>query len=358
MTPAERANLEYAYDQLYKLYEAGSIRPGEMQELQRLDDMLRPTWMAEEAWSQPMMYDPQVGVPEIGIEPEIKTMYGLARDMAVDILPPSVVNNLFGRPASQDFLDREGLLGFTGVREATRLADAPVNAYYGNKGEAVADVGVGALGLLGLIPASRTAAGPAIKTLSEGMIDVADHPIARDYFARNLRAAQASHGPIGRSVDVYSPAEYEGMRMAMRPEGDAGFAIKPTGEIVSVLKHKGSDFRDFGASALRRAEPDDGYWLNAFDTALTGIYGKGGFQPVSRLPFNEDIARSDWGNEATDAFMAANAKYSGGRPDLVFMVRNPAATEPVVQGRGGLLTDDWDEATRLLDDELRRLGYR
>jgi hypothetical protein len=362
MTPAERANLEYTYDQLYKLYEAGDIRPGEMQELQRLDDMLRPMLEAEaaqaEAQSQPMMYDPQVGVPEIGIEPEIKTMYGRARDTAVDLLPPSVVNNLFGRPASQDFLDREGLLGFTGVREATRLADAPVNAYYGNTGEAVADVGMGALGLLGLIPASRAATGPAIKTLSEGMIDVADQPIAREYFARQLKKARATHGPIGKSVDVYSPDEYAGMKMGMTPAGDAGYVVKPDGEVASVVKAKGAPIKDFAGSVLRRSEPQGGYWLNAFDTALPELYGRGGFRPVSRLPFAEDIARGDWGDEATDAFMAANSRYSGGRPDLVFMARDPATPGPVMQGRGGLLTDDYDVAVQELERELKRLGYR
>ena len=39
------------------------------------------------------------------------------------------------------------------------------------------------------------------------------------------------------------------------------------------------------------------------------------------------VARGDWGDEATNAFMQANAKYSGGRPDLVFMARDPSAGE-------------------------------
>lgn len=362
MTPAERSNLEYTYDQLYKLYDGGSIRPAELQELQRLDAMLRPTWEAEQAQydaqSQPMMYDPQVGVPEIGIEPEIKTMYDRARDLAVDYLPPQMVSNAFGRPASKDYLDREGLLGITGAREAMRLADAPINAYQGNVGEAATDVGMGALGLLGLVPGGKLATAPAVKTLSEGMIDVADHPIARDYFARQLTKARASHGPIGKSVDVYAPDEYAGMRMGMTPGGDAGYVVKPDGEVASVVKAKGAPIKDFAGSVLRRSEAQGGNWLNAFDTALPELYGRGGFRPVSRLPFAEDMARGDWGDEATNAFMAANAKYSGGRPDLVFMARNPAAPGPVVQGQGGLLTDDYDLAIQTLENELKRLGYR
>jgi hypothetical protein len=49
MTPAERANLEYVYDTLYALYESGNIRPGEMQQLQDLDAILRPLQEAEAA---------------------------------------------------------------------------------------------------------------------------------------------------------------------------------------------------------------------------------------------------------------------------------------------------------------------
>lgn len=362
MTPAERANLEYTYDRLYKLYEAGGIRPGEMQELQRLDDMLRPLWTAEEAQaeaqSQPIMYDPEVGVPDLGILPVADPLYQKARRLAEDYLPYQMSNNLFGRPASQDVLEREGLLGVAGVNLATRLGDAPRNYAMGNPYQAGADTAMGTLGLLGLIPASRTAAGPVVKTLSEGMIDVADHPIAREYFARQLNKARATHGPIGKSVDVYSPDEYAGMKMGMTPMGDAGYVVKPDGEVASVVKAKGAPIKDFAGSVLRRSEPQGGYWLNAFDTVLPELYGRSGFRPVSRLPFAEDIARGDWGDEATDAFMAANARYSGGRPDLVFMARDPATPGPVVQGQGGLLTDDYDVAIQELERELKRLGFR
>lgn len=361
MTPAERANLEYTYDRLAALMESGDIRPGEMEELYRLDDILRPQWDAQQAQdtaqAQPMMYDPEVGVPSIGIEPQIKTTESRLRDVAVDTMPAYMVNNLFGRPAAQAYVENEGLLGLLGVSDAIRLADAPVNAYAGNMGTAAADVGMGALGLLGLVPANKLMAQPGIKGLSEGMVNVPDHPITREYFARQLGQARASHGPIGKSVDVYAPDEYAGMRMGMTPEGDAGYVVKPDGEIASVVKAKGSPIKDFAGKVMRRAEPQGGNWLNAFDTALPEIYGRGGFRPVSRLPFAEDIARGDWGDEATDAFMAANARYSGGRPDLVFMARDPATPGPVAQGRGGLLTDDYDVATQELAREMKRLGY-
>lgn len=349
MTPAERSNLEYVYDTLYKLYEDGSIRPGEMQQLQDLDAQLRPLWDAEqaqyEAETQPMIMAREPTAVESltdWISPGIETLTGLSPRSSTDIA---------GRVA--------GLLDITpGAGGAISAAQAKRDIGAGDYGSAALNAGFSLLDIVPGVAALRGSAKPAAKTLSEGMIDVADHPIARAYFARKLGEARASHGPIGKSVDVYAPDEYAGMKMGMTPEGNAGYVVKPDGEVASVVKAKGAPVKDFAGSVLRRSEPQGGYWLNAFDTALPELYGRGGFRPVSRLPFAEDIARGDWGDEATDAFMAANAKYSGGRPDLVFMARNPSAPGPVTQGQGGLLTNDYDVAVQELERELQRLGYR
>lgn len=349
MTPAERQRLEGAYDSLYRLYERGDIRPAEMAELSRLDDMLRPIWTAEEA-----QYTAET-------QPTLQARQPTVRESVAGTLAPA-------------FASMPGMSERAGYRAADKLAGlldfvpfvgGAMSAEQARRDFAGGDYGSGAanaaFSLMDIVPgvaAARAGMKPAIPTLREGMVDVADHPIAREYFVRQMRAARASHGPIGKSVDVYSPDEYAGTRMAMTPEGDAGYVVKPDGEVASVVKRRGSPFKDFSGAVLRRSEPEGGYWLNAFDTALPELYGRGGFRPVSRLPFAEDIARSDWGDEATDAFMAANARYSGGRPDLVFMARNPAAPGPVMQGQGGLLTDDYDVAVQALEQELKRLGYR
>lgn len=350
MTPAERANLEYTYDQLYKLYEGGNIRPGEMQELQRLDDMLRPTWTAEEAQAvaqeQPMLMSREPTVSESVEDWWADKIYRVSNDTPFPL--DARDSQRLGKKVAGLLEIVPGPSAMMSGAQARRDLDA------GEYGSAAMNT---AFGLLDAVPAFAAARGGA-KTLSEGMIDVADHPIAREYFARQLKKARATHGPIGKSVDVYSPDEYAGMKMGMTPAGDAGYVVKPDGEVASVVKAKGAPIKDFAGSVLRRSEPQGGYWLNAFDTALPELYGRGGFRPVSRLPFAEDIARGDWGDEATDAFMAANSRYSGGRPDLVFMARDPATPGPVMQGRGGLLTDDYDVAVQELERELKRLGYR
>lgn len=159
--PDPRKQLESAYDRLYALYESGEISPEDTDRLYDLDAQLRPGWEAQaardEAMSQPMMYDPEVGVPGLGILPVADPLYQKARRVAEDYLPYQISNNLFGRPASQDFLDREGLLGVTGVNLATRLGDAPRNSAMGNPSQAGADLAMGTLGLLGLAPGGRAA---------------------------------------------------------------------------------------------------------------------------------------------------------------------------------------------------------
>jgi hypothetical protein len=354
MTPAERANLEYVYDRLYGMYESGDIRPGEMQQLQDLDAVLRPLQEAEAAQAvaqeQPMLMSREPTVSE-----------------SVEDWWADKIRRVSGdTPFPLDARESQRL----GKRIAGLLEIVPGPSAMMSGAQARRDLDAGeygsaamntAFGLMDVVPgmaAARGGMGAAAKGLSEGMIDVADQPIAREYFANQLQKARASHGTIGKSVDVYSPDEYEGMRMAMTPAGDAGYVVKPDGEVASVVKAKGAPIKDFAGAVLRRSEPQGGNWLNAFDTALPELYGRGGFRPVSRLPFAEDIARGDWGDEVTDAFMAANARYSGGRPDLVFMARDPATPGPVVQGRGGLLTDDYDVAVQELERELRRLGYR
>jgi hypothetical protein len=176
--PDPRKQLERSYDRLYALYESGDISPEDTDKLYDLDAQLRPGWEAQaardEAQSQPMMYDPEVGVPDLGILPVADPLYQKARRLAEDYLPYQISNNLFGRPASQDFLDREGLLGITGVNLATRLIDAPRNSALGNPSQAGADLAMGTIGLLGLLPGGRAA-----KEVAEGGVN-AVRTVGRD----------------------------------------------------------------------------------------------------------------------------------------------------------------------------------
>lgn len=228
--PDPRKQLESAYDRLYALYESGEISPEDTDRLYDLDAQLRPGWEAQaardEAMSQPMMYDPEVGVPGLGILPVADPLYQKARRVAEDYLPYQISNNLFGRPASQDFLDREGLLGVTGVNLATRLGDAPRNSAMGNPGQAGADLAMGTLGLLGLAPGGR-AAKEAVEGGVNAVRSVVANPPARvaEFLAGESGAMPV---PFGRNwSDVY--------HWSRSPEGFSEFDPNVSTSVMSQL---------------------------------------------------------------------------------------------------------------------------
>lgn len=342
--------------------------PADLAELRRMG------LTGREPYSDPYQYGMDYGA----MRPSEEKMYAAedvpqsaeyyARAAVRDVLGERMTNDLFGYPQSTgsmagDILTSGGLLGAIGAKAPLTAWDAGQAAARGDYGDAALKSAFSLLEGVGLNEIGTGAralknVGDIGTYLDEGMFNVADTPATRQYFVDMLSAAQDSQGPIGRSVSVYTPDEYAGTRMAMTPAGDAGYTVKPDGEIASVLKMKGSPIKGFAGSVMRRSEEQGGNWLNAFDTALTDLYGRSGFQPVSRLPFSEDMARAEWGPDALDAFMQANAKYNGGRPDLVFMARNPAAGVPDRAARGGMATDDYDLALQELNDELVRLGYR
>jgi hypothetical protein len=239
---------------------------------------------------------------------------------------------------------------------------------------------VGDAGLASLLPVTSTAYGAAKVANQEpdGMIDLALAPLdfyglrhayrtarqapelveltqspqTRTYFQDILKRAQDSQGPIGKQVDVYEPEEYDGMTLMASPNADAGFAITPEGEIVSLVKNADSPMKGFASKALAGAAPNGGVFLNAFDTYLTDLYGKAGYRAVSRIPFDEDVMRENIGDEATDAFMEATKDFNEGQPDLVFMVKDPDTTS-YVRGEGEML-DDYMDARGRLDPDIER----
>ena len=208
------------------------------------------------------------------------------------------------------------------------------------------DLALAPLDYFGLRHAYRTA------RQAPELVELTQSPQTRTYFQDILKRAQDSQGPIGKQVDVYEPEEYDGMTLMASPNADAGFAITPEGEIVSLVKNADSPMKGFASKALAEAAPNGGVFLNAFDTFLTDLYGKNGYRAVSRIPFDEDVMRDSIGDEATDAFMDAAKDYNEGKPDLVFMVKDPDTTS-YVRGEGEML-DDYMVARGRLDPDIKR----
>jgi hypothetical protein len=162
MTPAERANLEYVYDRLYGLYESGDIRPGEMQQLQDLDAVLRPLQEAEaaqyEAETQPML---------------------MARDPSIvervqDFLAPAMSSlpGMDARGGQRLAGKAAGLLDITPfVGGGMSAGQAVQDARAGDYGSAAANLGFAAMDIVPGVAALRAGRGPIKSGLMDFLAD-------------------------------------------------------------------------------------------------------------------------------------------------------------------------------------------
>lgn len=116
----------------------------------------------------------------------------------------------------------------------------------------------------------------------------------------------------GAAVEVKSPEFYADPEnhLYFSEDGRAGAVVKPDGDLVSVFKHPESTakMRDILTDASQEATKLDGFDIDGF---LPNYYSRFGFKPVARVTFNDEFAPPKWD-------FAEN-----GRPDNVFMVRDP-----------------------------------
>lgn len=305
-------------------------------------------------------------VQRINQGPTIEARNPSFKENMVDLLTPYIgqdtSESLFGgkiagprADALTRMVNREGLLGvmpisagvMSGGQAVKDFQEGNIGSGIGNTAFAGLDLGLSGLGLRQAYKTARQ---------SPELVELTQNPQNRKYFQGILADAQDSQGALGSQVSVYSPDEYKGMVMVASPYEDAGFAISPEGEIASLVKNKSSNLKGFAKKALNYAGPEGGVFLNAFDTELTKLYGKAGFKPVSRVKFDEKMFREEIGDKAVDDFIKANKKFNKGRPDLVFMVRDPDFKGEVKNAIGGRL-GSYDQAYNDLLTEMERLGY-
>ncbi len=145
------------------------------------------------------------------------------------------------------------------------------------------------------------------------------------------------------SVFVYEEPEYRKMKVFLSENGTAGFAVKPDGDIVSVFKDKKSEYKNASVSSLLLATERGGTKLDAFDTALPGLYSLNGFKVASRLPFDPNESPPDWDSSVYKAF-------NNGQPDVVFMVFDPKNFSPY--RKEGQVASSYDEAIELQEEAI------
>ncbi len=139
------------------------------------------------------------------------------------------------------------------------------------------------------------------------------------------RLIVAAKGKIadGAQVYVYPVEDYRTMRLFATSDGNAGFAIKSDGDIVSVFNHNTGKERIANAM-LALAVQNGGTKLDCFDTTLPHVYAINGFKVVKRDPWNEEYKPEGWNKERF-------ARFNNGEPDVVYMEYDPVSlkTGPV-----------------------------
>lgn len=154
-----------------------------------------------------------------------------------------------------------------------------------------------------------------------------------DAFHEAISGAKTAH-PNGAAVYVYPRNEYRDMRLFLTPDRKAGVALKGS-DIVSVFKHPDANhYKNITRSLLDVAVGQGGRRLDAFDTMLPHLYGQSGFRAVARQAWDDEYKPPGWNYEDFK-------KYNKGRPDVVFMVHDPAA--PRYEGHHGKQVKDYDE---------------
>ncbi|MGI5085505.1 hypothetical protein [Treponema putidum] len=126
----------------------------------------------------------------------------------------------------------------------------------------------------------------------------------RDNFSKSIVA-----NPYKAFVEIHDEDYYKSCKNFMQKDGLSGISVTKDGNIVSVFKAK-----EMRKGELDRLIPlaidNGGKKLDNFDGNLSNLYSKYGFIPVSKTPFNDKFAPSDWNYERD------------GRPDIIFWVHN------------------------------------
>lgn len=110
-------------------------------------------------------------------------------------------------------------------------------------------------------------------------------------------------------LTYYSESELAACDLYLVKGHQAGFAIKPDGDIVSV--HNNSELRSLGELFLKKAISSGGSKLDHFDGFLSGLYRKFGFTDVYEVyQWDEQYKPEKWSYNKIDVFDESMSVYS------------------------------------------------
>ena len=168
-----------------------------------------------------------------------------------------------------------------------------------------------------------------------------------------MQSAMVNH-EFGAQVELKAADELSKYKL-YQTDDDAGFALKPDGDIVAVYSGA-SEPRNGLFSVLQAAIDQGGRKLDAFNTMLPKVYQTVGFKPVARVKWNDEFApKPPFAAKAWDK--ETYKEFNNGEPDIVLMVYDPDHFGGVDMASVPRF-DDFDEAAAIQNAEVERLAPR
>lgn len=161
-------------------------------------------------------------------------------------------------------------------------------------------------------------------------------------FHNALESAATARTEDGLQVTVKGVEEYQhilddGGKLYLSEDNNFGAYVEANGYMGSLFKNPASKEKGVSKTLQNLRIKDGGSFFDAFGTHLEPLYIKNGFEPVARVPFNEEYAPDGWQSTTLKT-----------RPNVVFFAYNPEGKSTVGQGK---VFDSWDEAYTFTQDK-------
>jgi hypothetical protein len=166
-------------------------------------------------------------------------------------------------------------------------------------------------------------------------------------FRQAVLASKKANTQYGAAVHAYPAEDYLLMRLFLTDDGEAGFALKKDGDIVSCF---GSPSKRGDMTYMLQLAIDQGGWkADSFDTALPSIYAAHGLYPVARMPWDDKQKPEDWDYEKFK-------EWQDGRPDVLWYAFNPNWRGKYKRDQGPMV--EWPKPLELQEANKPTAGKR
>lgn len=156
-----------------------------------------------------------------------------------------------------------------------------------------------------------------------------DYPSFIDYIDAN-KATQK----YGIAVDTPSAEKLSqrGAKAYLVNNGNACIAVASDGDVIALVKKSGAPHTDFD-EAMITAIANGGTKCDAYGIRLTNGYAEYGFEPVARIPYDPNVIREIYGENAEAALSTFKQIAPPGRegPDVYVFMHNGDDLETVLR---------------------------